>query len=270
MFRSLLFLILMLLVSPRSASAQEVTKQQCVDSHVRAQQQRLSGELVGAKVSLQTCANKACPDVVQRDCFGWLEDIDGEVPTVVFEAADENGAFKNVVVRLEGKVIAKEMNGLAIALDPGSHDFVFESEDGRIRRLNVFLRQGDSNRVVSADFRRGEPWLTLRVPPAAAVAGGISVVAASIAIGFGTSALIRQSKALDTCAPNCDEAKSNSIARSALIADISGAVAVVSGIVTLALVTHAGRERNTVKTATISPTLTTTGRSAFFGLTGAF
>ncbi len=59
-------LLVAFLLSSGFASAEEVTKQMCVDSHLKAQSQHLEGQLVDSLRSLRTCANQDCPDIVQR------------------------------------------------------------------------------------------------------------------------------------------------------------------------------------------------------------
>jgi hypothetical protein len=109
-----------LLLASSSAAAETVTTQTCVDSHVRAQLQRREGRLVESSRSLRTCAQEACPDVVQRDCVAWLEELRDEVPTVVFDASDRKGPLTEVTVTHQGRVIATSIDGAAVELDPGA------------------------------------------------------------------------------------------------------------------------------------------------------
>ena len=232
---------------PSLASAEEVSKQACVDSHVKAQAQRLQGRLVEAQQSLLTCANEGCPEIVQKDCVKWLEELQGQLPTVIFEAFDEEGALRDVTVKHEGRVLASSLDGMAVQIDPGQYDLVFETPEGRTRSLRVLVRQGDRNRPLAVDFaeqqRQVDDWV-LRVPRAARVSGAVTVVATGVALGFGASAVIRQSNAVKSCAPACDERVSRRIAARAAVADVAGGIAVVSGVVTTVFIARAsGRER---------------------------
>ena len=252
------------------ASAAGVSKQMCVESHLNAQSQRMQGLLVESQRNLRTCANEDCPDIVRRDCVKWLEEIQEEVPTVIFEAFDQRGALKDVTVSHDGRTLAVSIDGAAIELNPGTYNLVFETADGRHQTRRVLIRQGDRNRSVAVEFpedqKRESAWV-LRVPLAARVSGGIALVAAGVAAGFGTSALIHQSDALDSCAPNCDERVRDQITARAAVADIAGGVALASAVVTVVLVSRASREQ---RVAAVGPILRVSPRAAVLGLRGVF
>lgn len=256
-----------------AAEAEAVTTQTCVDSHVRAQGHRLEGRLVESLQSLRTCANEACPDVVQRDCVAWLEELQGEVPTVVFDASDRKGPLTEVTVTHQDRVIATSVDGAAVELDPGTYDFAFETADGRRRTVRALIRQGDRNRTIAADFaRRDGPdsaWV-LRVPPSARLFGGITLVATAASAAFGASALLRQADALDDCAPACDERSSSVVATHAAIADVAGGVALVSGVVTVVLVARASGRERPPPPARVAPVLGASPASAFVAVRGVF
>jgi hypothetical protein len=267
-----LLALLALLASSRVAAAEPITTQQCVASHLASQSQKLEGKLVESQQSLETCANRSCPDIVQRDCVKWLEELLAQVPTVIFEATDAQGAMRDVTVTHQGRVVASAMDGTAVETNPGTYEFVFETADGRHRTARVLVRQGDRNRLVAVDFAEPETgddaWL-FRVPPQARITGGIAVVATGVAIGFGASALVRQSHALQSCAPDCSEGVSRRIATRAAVADVATGVAVVSGVLTAVFVAQASRERP-APTARWRPTVGVSPDAAFLALGGGF
>jgi hypothetical protein len=260
-------------LAPGGASAEEVTKETCVDSHLQAQSRRLEGRFIEAEESLRTCANEACPEIVQRDCVQWLEEVQDQVPTVVFEAFDEDGAVRDVKVTHAGRVLAASLDGMAVELDPGTYDLVFELPDGRRRMRRVLVRQADRNRAIGVDFAEheesGDDWV-LRVPPAARVSGVATVVATGVAAGFGASALIRQSHAVQSCAPACREQVSRQIAARAAVADVAGGVAVVSGVVTIVLTARASGRGRTPRQERVTPTVMWNGGTGFVALEGVF
>ncbi len=260
-------------LAPSPASAQETTKSMCVDSHLKAQSQRLEGRLVESQESLRTCANAACPEIVQRDCVRWLEELQGQVPTVIFAAHDGEGAVREVKVTHGGRVLATALDGIAIEIDPGTYEFLFEMSDGRRRSQRVLVRQGDRNRIIAADFAEHEEesngWV-LRVPPLAQVSGAVTVLAAGVAVGFGASAVVRQSHAVQSCAPTCTEQVSRQIATRAAVADVAGSVALVSGGVTVLLTARASGKRRTPKRERVTPVARWVPGTGFLGFAGAF
>lgn len=258
---------------PSVASAEQITKQMCVDSHLKAQSQKLEGHLVESLQNLRTCANKACPAIVQRDCVQWLEEIQREVPTVIFDASDGTGPLKEVRVTQDGHVLAASIDGAALEIDPGTYDFVFEAADGRRRRIKVLIRQGDHNRSVAVDFSEShdqdDAWI-VRVPPAARVSGGVALVATALGAALGASALISQANALDRCAPACDEGVSESIETRAAIADVAGGVALIAGVLTAVSVVRASRPGHTRSSARVAAVLGASHESAFFAVRREF
>jgi hypothetical protein len=262
-----------LAVTARLAIAQEPSKQECVDRHLAAQSQRLDGELVASLASLRTCASASCPEIVQRDCVAWLEELASEVPTVVFEAHDGAGPLRNVRVTQDGRALAEVMDGRAVTLDPGAYQFLFEAADGRQRSVPVLIRQGDHDRTVSADFtpppERDSAWL-LRVPPGARALGGVALFATATGAVLGVSALAQQSSALESCAPDCDDRVGRSVTTRAAIADAAAGVAIVTGAITLVWVGRASTAERRPATARVRPVLRASSRSAGVALRGEF
>ncbi len=264
-----------LLAWPASAAAQEVSKQACVEGHLRAQSQRIGGELVEAQENLRLCASKDCPEIVQRDCVKWLEELEGQVPTVIFEAFDEQGALRDVRVTRDGQVVAGRLDGTALEINPGTYDFVFQMSDGRRRIQRVLVREADRNRHIGADFTvthddedpvAGWTW---HVPPLAQALGGVTVAATAVAVGFGASALIRQSNAIESCAPECSASVSHRIATRAAVADLAAGVALGAGVTTIVLVARASRERPPAA-GRVAPVVGVSSQFGFLGFRGAF
>lgn len=135
------------------ASAQEPDDvQACVTSYEQAQVARNSGSLLKAQENLKVCVKDSCPDFVKVDCGQWLSELKREVPSVVFSAIDSAGnELTKVRVTLDGVVLSESLDGLAIDVDPGRHDVVFEY-DGKKVSKEIIVRQGEKNRVFRAEF----------------------------------------------------------------------------------------------------------------------
>jgi hypothetical protein len=109
----------------KSAQA-EPTKDECFTTSQTGQELHRAGKLMDAKRELLICAASSCPEAVRADCTNLVNELDREIPTIVFDAKDETGAdLTEVRVSLDGYEVAHRLDGLPIALDPGQHIFAF-------------------------------------------------------------------------------------------------------------------------------------------------
>jgi hypothetical protein len=138
------------LARPRSAAADEPTKEQCVAANESAQVARKHGKLRDARAQLVLCVAQACPAPVRADCAEQLNAVDKAEPEVLIEAKDPSGApVENVRVTLDGTLLPGPVGAAPVVLDPGPHRAAFEAE-GFLRIEKTFLvREGDKDQRVS-------------------------------------------------------------------------------------------------------------------------
>jgi hypothetical protein len=158
---------LALLGTSRSARAQP-TKDQCVEANEKAQELRRRGNLIEARALLALCTAASCPGVIREDCAQRLSEVEDMMPTIVFEVRDALGReIAAVSVMMDGKPLVDRLNGIAIAVDPGEHEFVFGVEGRNIDRSFV-LHERDKARHEVIQLEGGltppPPWGT--TPPA--------------------------------------------------------------------------------------------------------
>lgn len=240
---------------PRAAQAEATatpsavdseSQDECLKAHENAQLLRLDSKLVQAKRALAACAVQACPSAVRDDCTEWMSQVVTATPSVVLAASSERGDETQVRVLMDGSELTRRIEGRAIELDPGAHVFRFELSPYAAVEQKVVLREGERGRVVTVRFARERPEPHALLPPApgANVAsapahrpvpwityalGGASLAAIGSATAFGLIALNERSDKLDSCAPLCDGRETRDVERPALAADISVAVALISG-----------------------------------------
>src|SRR6187402_649139 len=148
-------------------------EQECMRAHEQAQVLRLDGNLMQSKSALKACSLEVCPAVIQRDCVRWLDEVSTQIPTVVFEAITESGAAQRVTVKQGEQVLALELDGRPLAMNPGYYEFRFELPGEASKLVAVLLKQGEKNRLVSVDFREApnaSTTNTMATPPAPSVA----------------------------------------------------------------------------------------------------
>lgn len=120
----------------------------CIGAAEKAQTLRASGHLLEARASLIVCAADSCPTTVRADCVTWLTEVGKEIPTVVVQAKNAAGEdLADVSVVVDGVKAKSSIDGLPIALDPGSHRIRFESAGRDAVEQTVILRQGERRAV---------------------------------------------------------------------------------------------------------------------------
>lgn len=230
-------------------------EQECMRAHEQAQVLRLDSNLTQSRSALKACSLEVCPAVIQRDCVRWLDEVSTQIPTVVFEAITESGAAQRVTVRQGDQVLARELDGRPLAMNPGYYEFTFELPGQVPKLVAVLLKQGEKNRLVSVDFRHPpNPSTTAThlgppaTPPAPPVAvssrptptsvyafAGLSLVGAGAATVLGINTKEQEDRAYDDCAPSCPEDRVDSVEHWALATDIAIGVAAVSAVTAVVL-----------------------------------
>jgi hypothetical protein len=135
--------------SPR----QSAVRRSCASSYERGQELRQGSKLRRAREVLLGCSRAACGDFVQRECSKWITQIDAETPSMVLLAKDEAGvAVLDVEVTMDGELLTSRLDGRAVSVDPGMHDFTFKTATGILIQRRVAISLGERNRVVSVDL----------------------------------------------------------------------------------------------------------------------
>ena len=118
------------LVLAEAPAAADPTKDQCFATSQTGQELHRSGRLLDAKRELLICAASSCPEAVRADCTNLVNELDREIPTIVFDAKDESGTdLTRVRVSVDGYEVAHKLDGLPLPLDPGQHFFTFTMAD---------------------------------------------------------------------------------------------------------------------------------------------
>ena len=224
-----------------SAETARADVEECASAHAAGQRAVNARQLKNAVDLFAICrATEGCPEAIREECIELHRDVERSVPSVIFAATDARGQDITQARVYAGEVLlATQLDGHAIALDPGRHQFRFVFADGEVLTSVIVVREGEKNRVVSA--RPPNPQISLpptlaeaastrRTPTAAWVATAVS--AAGLA-SFGVFAIIGKSQQseVDKCSPNCSPSVRDNydeMKRDYLVADISLGVAAVS------------------------------------------
>jgi len=217
----------------------------CVKAAEDAQTDRSAHRLLAAREGLVQCAQASCPSVVRTDCAFWLSEVDKLLPTVVIEARDQAGAdLIDVHVTVDGNTLTDRLDGLALPLDPGIHQFRFTTADAPPVERQVVIREGEKGRPVVVTLAPAPPappsdeasQTTEQVKPgggipiATIVFGGVGALGLASFSYFGIKGRSDAADLEQSCGHDktCTEAQVEPVRRELLAADISLGVAIVS------------------------------------------
>jgi hypothetical protein len=254
-------------------------KADCLTAASQGQQLRNAHKLVEAIGQFRVCARLQCPAVVQKDCLGWLDESERDVPTVVVSAKDATGAdLFDVRVVVDGTLLTTRLDGEAVPMDAGQRKFHFEIGDGPSLELSILVREGQKNQNVDVVLPTPAKRLPLLPPttvvapqpsavtpgpgtlepatarPAGAgtwrtigwiltAAGGVSL---AVGTGFGIAAIRYNDDAHCNAQGFCDAGPLASARSAALVADVGlvgGGLLVASGLAAVLLAPGGGRDK---------------------------
>ena len=188
----------------------------CIDASVRGQELRDQGKLVAAREQLLACGVATCPRLLQKECAGWLVDVEARTPSIVLGAIDASGRdTADVKVTLDGAPFLARLTGQAQPIDPGAHLLRFEHAGSPTVEQQVILREGERRRAITVRFPaptpvkaspREEPVASPGParPIALAALGGVAIAAGVTVAVLGLGAQSDAEHLRTTCAPACD------------------------------------------------------------------
>jgi hypothetical protein len=245
----------------QSAGAQAPDAKSC-EAVQRTEAMRAAGQYRAARARLLECVNAECGGDVRRRCATVLQKLDAVTPSIVVRAqlADGNDAT-DVSVRMENEQLASSLNGMAIAVDPGEHQLVFERAGLAPVSQTVTIREGEKFRAIdvqlepslpapsSAQHERGSS----AFGPDQRVAVGGTLIGVGV-VGLGAFTLLglkarEDEKELErqNCKPYCGKAFVESVRTRYVLSNISLGVGVLAlGSATWMLVTGFSKPSTTV------------------------
>ncbi len=158
--------------SPRTGQRGDAGRA-CKRTYLEAQRAERDGQLFEAKALLRRCGIPACGQFLEHQCTVGYSRIGDDIPSVVPAVTDDAGdPVVEVNVWLDGVMVAEEIDGLAIELEPGLHQLAFETEaDGVFARRKIVARQGERNRRIDVQLHtRGQAERPHAATPAKAAA----------------------------------------------------------------------------------------------------
>jgi hypothetical protein len=263
----------------------------CIASSEQGLELRKQEKLIDARKTLAACATTKCPDEIRSVCEQRITEINAAIPTIVFDVTDAAGVPQTAVkVSVDGTVVATQMTGRGVPLDPGTHSFRFEVAGQSAVEKKMLLREGDRERhetVVVGGAAATTPAQTSPVAPATGapappsppppaetgaarpsggstqkvlglVSGGVGVAGLVVGSIFGAIASSKWSSAKTDCGAGCaadapaqqEKSDAASAATLSTVGVVGGAVLLAAGV---ALFLTAPSEGSGVASLRIAP-----------------
>jgi hypothetical protein len=220
---------LALLGIPAPCEAADPTTSDCLAANESSIALRNDHKLRAARAQLLVCAARSCPADVRKECVRRVTEVNAAMPTVVFEAKDGSGNDLTAVrVLMDGEPLAERIEGMALSIDPGEHEFTFEAAGQASVRKRFVIREGEKDRreriVITAPPPAIDATPAAPAPAptqgsgaapaaggsglggqrvAALVVGGVGVLGVVLGSAFGLQAISKRDSAAQACPERC-------------------------------------------------------------------
>jgi hypothetical protein len=239
-------------------AAADPTTGECLKANNGAVEMRNDNKLQAARAQLLVCATKSCPADVRKECLRRIDEINAQIPTIIFEAKDRSGKdLSAVVVTMDGQLFTDKLDGTALPVDPGQHSFTFEAEGHPTLKEQFVIREAQKERRESITLgelpppppreKRVEVQPLPPPPPRdtglgtqrvlAIVAGGLGLAGVGVGSVFGLQAMSKRDDAQFSCRNVCvDQSgadKWSDALKTARISDIAfvvGGASLIGGV----------------------------------------
>ena len=227
--------------SSSAAAPKQDPIETCLEDHARGQELRLGGKLLDARDAFLHCSATHCPNQIQRDCSGYLEQIQVQVPSVVLRVTAEGVSRGDVKVFIDGRLALEQLTGKALDLDPGPHQLRVVLPPYPPYKQSLIVSEGERFRVIEVAFAKrkpnagmdeGRPERRLEmqrpIPVSSYIFGTVGAAALLSGVGWGVSTWSLKNELEAGCAPTCSQKSVDVLRQRALFADVSWGVGAAS------------------------------------------
>jgi hypothetical protein len=224
--------------APTPPSSETAEKAECLLRYEEAQVARHERRLLASRDALRICSGAACPSAIRADCVDWLDQVSRSLPSVVVTARARGADVLAVKVFIDSKLAAERLTGFALEIDPGLHQFRFESPPWPIIEREVLASEGVKDHHIDVELAPALPAATqlsthaepkpFRLERSDYVFGGIALVGFATLGYFGGTGLYDAHQYETTCKPYCSASDVDALRTRLVIADIGLAVGVVA------------------------------------------
>jgi hypothetical protein len=166
------------LLVPRPAAAKpraSAARAACMATYKNAQRRAHAGRLRDAKDLMMKCASASCGSFLLHACTSRYTQLDADIPSVVPLVSDGSGLpLADVQVVMDGQLLTDKLDGHALPVDPGRHEFSFIVRGETIDTQTLLIATGQRNRPLSTALpstgeaaRKKSPLATAALSPPA-------------------------------------------------------------------------------------------------------
>jgi hypothetical protein len=149
------------------ARAADPTLSDCIQANETAIKLRNESKLRQARAQWLVCAAESCNVEIRDTCKSRVSEVNKAIPTVVFDAKDDEGRdVTGVSVTMDDQPLAPRLEGTAISLDPGEHNFRFQMAGQPAVEKTLVIAEGVKERHETIVL--GRPGTTVTATAAAA------------------------------------------------------------------------------------------------------
>ncbi|MEA2698479.1 MAG: hypothetical protein QOI66_2750 [Myxococcales bacterium] len=128
-------------------------RQACQLAFADARQQAGRGHLQKANRLFSQCADPVCGRALANECAARRAQLEPDIPSVVPVLTDREGRpVVEAAVSIDGQPLAAQLDGRAVFVDPGLHEFTFTA-DGQVVVTEALIAQGQRNYLVTASLQ---------------------------------------------------------------------------------------------------------------------
>jgi hypothetical protein len=161
---------ILLSATPGTTAPEKATKadkRACKEAYKGAQEREQANHLREARELLLTCSKATCSAFLKQECSAKYTQLNADIPTVVPIVTDDAGALRvDVQVKMDGEMLTSQLDGHALAVDPGLHEFSFSTGGSIFATQKILIVQGQRNRTISVSTQPSKKTLAASVLPA--------------------------------------------------------------------------------------------------------
>jgi hypothetical protein len=99
------------------------------------------------RTQLAVCSSPSCPGEVRQECMHRIDEVNAAAPTIVLAVKNRAGHDLSAVrVTVDGQLATDHLDGSAMPIDPGPHEFTFEASGAPPLTETVILHEGEKDR----------------------------------------------------------------------------------------------------------------------------
>jgi hypothetical protein len=140
--------------SPKVPGRARQEKLACAEAFDKAKENVRDSHFRAAKEWFTRCARPTCDSGIRQQCAVFHEKVVAVLPTVVPVVSDDTGATnRQIEVKMDGETLTSNLDGTAIVVDPGDHEFTFVNDGEVFATRRLVIERGQRNQIVSASFQ---------------------------------------------------------------------------------------------------------------------